>query len=178
MDGSLARASWIKFARAMSSFFICNVSTREKFTLNPLWKKTREIWSFAHTSKFEHSKIVRLVSCCRVQGIFKQIISMQWVSSKYSKTRELERRHSNSSHLMLTRNRWRLVRLLKGPSLDVGWKAQKRSLRYRSEFGTPSDKSEHGKLYFLLVSDNHSVGLRIKAPTPPTITPGFYGRVG
>jgi len=22
------------------------------------------------------------------------------------------------------------------------------------------------------------VGLRIKAPTPPTITPGFYGRVG
>ena len=23
-----------------------------------------------------------------------------------------------------------------------------------------------------------TVGLRIKAPTPPTITPGFYGRVG
>ena len=23
-----------------------------------------------------------------------------------------------------------------------------------------------------------NVGLRIKAPTPPTITPGFYGRIG
>jgi hypothetical protein len=27
-------------------------------------------------------------------------------------------------------------------------------------------------------STNENVGPRIKAPTPPTITPGFYGRVG
>jgi hypothetical protein len=37
--------------------------------------------------------------------------------------------------------------------------------------------------YFKMLNERHafeviSIGLRIKAPTPPTITPGFYGRVG
>jgi hypothetical protein len=42
-----------------------------------------------------------------------------------------------------------LVRLLKGPSSGVGWKAHNPSSRDRIEFLTPWDKIEHGELYFL-----------------------------
>ncbi len=160
MDGSSTRAWQAQFARRRVKSFICNASPGENFIL-ALSTFTHERFGALHsiTSSPWHSITPRELSCCCKQGIFRITMSLISMSSNLSKARELERRHSNSSPVIRTEFRYRVVRLLKGPTSTVGWKAQNLSSRYRIDFLTPSDKSEHGKLYF-------SCSLRVSSSIP------------
>jgi hypothetical protein len=139
MVGSLARAPWTMFEQKYTSFFIYNVFTSEKFNLCPRRERLETFGALLSiTFSLSHPATLRQLSRCRAQGIFRQISSAQHSSSSCSKARELQRSHFNSSHVMFflrsshvmfTCDRCSLVRLPKGPSSTVGWRAAKRSLR-------------------------------------------------
>jgi hypothetical protein len=63
---------------------------------------------------------------CSTESIFRETISLQSLRSKRSKARELERRYSNSSPVILTECRLKLVRLVKGKKSAVEKKKIKR----------------------------------------------------
>ena len=154
----LNRCYWFLLQNSSNSAFLWVLSSC--FALHGLF--TSSLWSRnVHLTiplvpfialSFDHQNHSKWHKWCHVryslQGIIRQPIPLHSMSSNVSKARELEIKPCNSSPLIRTSERCRLVRLRKGPSSDVGWKVQLPSSRYRSEFLTPSDKSDTGNLYF------------------------------
>lgn len=90
-------------------FFTCDKPPNEIRTREPLkWKVERSGASLSITCSLLHWATCRKLSRCSKQGIFRQIISSQYISFNNSNAKELDRRHSSSSSVNRTRHRYSL----------------------------------------------------------------------